>query len=48
MEVLKASTSLSYLKQLLEREKQTVFITIKLLPEKHMMATFIGVCFVSF
>lgn len=47
VEVLKASASLSYLKQLLEREKQTVFMTIKLLPDKHVMDTFIGVCFVS-
>lgn len=44
VEVLKASASLSYLKQLLEREKQTVFMTIKLLPDKHVMDTFIGVC----
>lgn len=43
VEVLKASASLSYLKQLLEREKQTVFMTIKLLPDKHVMDTFIGV-----
>lgn len=47
MEVLKASASFSYLKQLLEREKQTVFMTIKLLPDKHVMDTFIDACFVS-
>ena len=47
MEVLKASASLSYLKQLLESEKQTAFMTIKQISEKHVMGTFIGVCFVS-